>query len=132
MPPAWAFSIASAIRSSTRPPPTWNAGRLAPRSLSRASPKIAAPASTTKTVSVTALARRLREPASREAVTLRKIGTARKGSSTAVSVTMKRRYSGYAGHFFCVAARAALRIARLTRANAGRSPSIFEVGLETR
>ena len=93
-PPAWAFSIASAMRSSTRPPPTWNAGRLAPRNLSSASPKIAAPASTTKTVRMTALASRLREAASREAATLRKIGTARNGSSTAVSVAMKRRYSG--------------------------------------
>jgi hypothetical protein len=93
MPPACAFSIASAMRSSTRPPPAWNAGRLAPRNLSSASPKIAAPASTANAVSVTAAARRWRERPPPAAVTLRKIGTARNGSSTAVSVAAKRRYS---------------------------------------
>ena len=88
-PPASALSIASDMRSSTSPPPTRNAGRLVPMILSSASPKSAAPESTANTVSVTALARRTRTAC--DLARLRKIGTARKGSRTAVRVTMKRR-----------------------------------------
>ena len=56
--PTLAFSMASAMRRSTSPPPTWKAGRLAPRSRSNPSPKSAEAASTASTVTVTALARR--------------------------------------------------------------------------
>ena len=89
-PPAWAFSIASAIRSSTRPPPTRNAGRLAPTSCSNCSPTSAEIASTANTVTVTTRTRRARSASLRAAVRARKIGTARNGSRTAVSVTKKR------------------------------------------
>src|SRR5947207_3702075 len=91
--PTLAFSIASAIRRSTRPPPTWKAGTLAPITRSKPSPKSAEPASTANTVSVTMCARRRRPAGLAAEVTLRKIGTARNGSRTAVSVTRNRRYS---------------------------------------
>src|SRR5438034_831564 len=91
--PTLAFSIASAIRRSTRPPPAWNAGTLAPITRSKPSPKSAEPASTANTVSVTMSARRRRPAGLAAEVTLRKIGTARNGSRTAVSVTRYRRYS---------------------------------------
>src|SRR5512135_61987 len=91
-PPTRAFSIASAI-SSTSPPPTLKAGRLAPIRRSSASPKSAEPASTPNTVSVMTRASAIRSADERAAVMPTKIGTARNGSSTAVSVTAKRRYS---------------------------------------
>jgi len=53
----------------------------------------AAAASTTNTVTATTRSSATRAWTPYDAVTVRKIGTARNGSSTAVSVTRNRRYS---------------------------------------
>jgi hypothetical protein len=63
--PTLAFNMASAMRSSTNPPPTWNAGRPPPSACSNRSPTMSAPVRTRNTVSVTTWMSRSREASSR-------------------------------------------------------------------